>query len=74
MNQDQTINLNHNAAECIKTISRFGSTTYNNICSGSSVTLDWGSVDWAMCIFLVIFGVSFLALLMSFAFIMIRDF
>lgn len=41
---DTTVNLN--AAECIKRINDIGSTTYTNICNGTTQTLNWGVGDW----------------------------
>lgn len=41
---DTTVNLN--AAECIKRINEIGSTTYTNICNGTTQTLNWGGGDW----------------------------
>ncbi len=38
--------LNLNAAECIKAISNIGETTYRNICTGTEAVVPWGSADW----------------------------
>lgn len=54
---DQTLNLNNNYAECIKSVSHFGDTLYVNICNGTSQTVAWGGVDWALVYFLLSLGV-----------------
>jgi len=51
---ENTVNLNHNAAECIKSASSFGYTTFTNICNGTTTRVDWGALDW----FLTLAGVS----------------
>jgi hypothetical protein len=58
MNPDQTLNLNHNSAQCIKEAYKFGSTVYTNICSGKVSVVDWGGADWTFTIFLLIFGTA----------------
>lgn len=73
MNQDQTINLNHNAAECIKSASKFGETIYTNICNGNVSHVVWGGVDWAGMLILMALGVGFLLMLLAFGFSIIRD-
>lgn len=47
---DETINLNHNSAYCIQSASHFGYTIYQNICTGVISKVDWGGVDWALCV------------------------
>ena len=32
-------------ADCIKSVSNIGSTTYMNICTGASSVVPWGTVD-----------------------------
>lgn len=41
-----TINLNQ--VECVKSITNLGSTTYKNICDGSSATVGWGIFEWVI--------------------------
>lgn len=43
---DQTITLNQNATACIRSTANVGSTTYQNICDGTSSAVPWGSADW----------------------------
>ena len=31
---------------CLKSINQIGGTTYQNICTGQSAYVGWGSVDW----------------------------
>lgn len=45
-------------SECIQTVSNFGSTTYANICDGSSHTVPWGALDWG--VFLILTGTAVL--------------
>jgi hypothetical protein len=73
MNPDQTINLNQNAADCIKAASKFGETIYTNICNGNVSHVAWGGVDWLAMIGISSFGLAFTALLFSFAIMVIRD-
>lgn len=65
---ESTINLNHNAAECIKSAAKFGETVYTNICNGIVSTVAWGGVDWLGFIGLIglclIFGLIFIATLL----------
>lgn len=53
---EQTLNLNQNSTQCIKTISRFGEAVYQNICSGHAITVPWGSLDWVGMVILLIVG------------------
>ena len=36
--------------DCLKTISNFGSTTYQNVCNGTFNIVQWGSIDWVATI------------------------
>jgi len=53
---EQTVNLNQ--AECLREISNVGSTVVKNLCSGESVIVPWGSVDWMAFVFLGLFVVT----------------
>lgn len=33
-------------SQCIKSINDVGTTTYQNICTGSTNTVPWGAADW----------------------------
>lgn len=44
--QDATINLNHNAAECIKSATKLTGTLYYNICDGTQHLVPFGMVDY----------------------------
>lgn len=63
---DQTINLNHNAAQCIKSTIHFGYTTYHNICKGTLTTVDWGFFDWLGTILLCLGGLGLVLLIFTF--------
>jgi len=70
---DATVNLNHNAAECIKSASHFGYTTYANICNQTTYDLAWGGVDWLACILLFILGLGVCLLMLGFAAFLIHE-
>lgn len=38
---------------CLKEIGNIGSTTYQNICTGVSKTVQWGQIDWIMMGFFI---------------------
>lgn len=46
MTQEQVLTLNHNSAQCIKSVHNWGETKYQNICSGEYMDLAWGHVDY----------------------------
>lgn len=43
---EATINANLN--QCIKHALNIGETVYTNICSGTTTTVPWGTMDWAL--------------------------
>lgn len=47
MNETITANINQNYAECIKSVTHWGSTAYTNICTGQTYSLPWGFMDYA---------------------------
>jgi hypothetical protein len=73
MNPDQTINLNQNAADCIKSATHFGHTTYTNICNGVVSQVSWGGVDWMLCIGLTALALLILGFLLAFILMMLSD-
>jgi hypothetical protein len=46
---EHTVNLN--SAQCIHSISHWGQTDYQNICTGTLAHVPWGSGDYALAIF-----------------------
>jgi hypothetical protein len=67
-----TIDLNQNSADCIQATMNFGSTVYQNICSGAVSTVMWGTLDWfGFWAFLTLF-VIFAAVLTPAIFIAVR--
>lgn len=66
--------LNLNSADCIKSISHIGSTTYVNICSGTHVDVPWGSVDWLSCAGITLMVLAILTLLCFMFLVVTRDF
>jgi len=51
MNGTQNLNF----AECLKSINNIGSTTYQNVCDGTQSVVPWGTSDWLLSAFVVIF-------------------
>lgn len=53
--ESANINLNidqRTLQACLKEVSNIGSTTYQNICTGQSAVVAWGTQDWMLSIFL----------------------
>ena len=70
MNQTVPTDLNFNAAQCIQSANYFGHTDYTNVCSGAVHVVNWGGLDWALCLsgvgICAIVGVGLLLLLCAF--------
>ena len=67
------VNVNQNYAECIKSISHWGSTEYVNICQHATSIVEWGSVDYALaCVGFAILG-TFALMILGFVVAMITD-
>lgn len=60
--------------QCLKTVSSFGQTTYHNLCTGVQYDLPWGTVDWALCLFLLACGISVLGAIIAVFYLMVSDF
>lgn len=45
-------------ADCIKSVSNFGSTTYMNICTGTSSVVPWGAMDIAAPVIAVLVAIT----------------
>lgn len=73
MNQDQVINLNQNASDCIKSANKFGETVYTNICNGNVSHVMWGGADWALALFLIGLGTTVLLVLLCVCVMTILD-
>lgn len=68
---DSTINLNLDAQTlemCLKAISNFGGTIYNDICTGESAFVPWGMLDWFVVLFFIAIGIMFMTLIGKMAF------
>lgn len=51
------VNLNQDVQTldaCLKSINNFGSTTYQNICTGEMSVVAWGGMDWVLGGFLIV--------------------
>lgn len=70
---EQSIELNHNQAECIKSAMGWGETVYKNICSGKSEVVVWGSMDYGFAVMLIVIGIGFCTLIIGFLLMFIRD-
>ena len=46
--------------QCLKSITNFGNTVYQNICTGQVTSVAWGNADWFLGIFLVCLGIGVL--------------
>ena len=71
----ENLNLNidsQNLDQCLKEICNFGGTTYQNICTGQSNYVQWGSVDWLGGIILVALGICFVVMVFSIVVAMIK--
>ena len=69
MTTEQVVNLNIDAKtleQCLKSTSNFGETILRNICTGQTTTVPWGSVDWALAIFLCLLGAAVLGVIIGF--------
>lgn len=66
-----TINLN--TAECLRSISDFGSTRIQNICDGTMTVVPWGTADWAGAIFLMALGLFIIIVFGSMIKMMVFD-
>jgi hypothetical protein len=72
MNAQTDINLNQ--ADCLRSVSDFGTTTVHNICNGSINEVPWGSADWVLASVLLVIGAMVILLFVSMAIAMIRSF
>jgi len=64
VNGVQNINLDSQTLEqCLKTINRIGSTTFQNICNGQVSSVPWGGVDWILVLTLWMLGLAFLVVM-----------
>ena len=57
------MNVDLNNSECIVRVTHIGHDVYHNICTGTSITLDWGMITWMTTSLLI------LALLFLFVFV-----
>ena len=67
MDKDQTINFNHNAAECLQKTNGLGSTTIQNICNGKTFVVPWGGADWFGALAMFMIAALFVVLIGGFA-------
>jgi hypothetical protein len=60
--------------QCLKTMSSFGSTTYYNICTNTTTTVPWGSVDWGGAVAFSFLVVTILGVFAALGWGMLRAF
>jgi hypothetical protein len=65
MTQEQVLTLNHNSADCIKSVMNWGGKKYQNICSGEYVNIEWGHVDYVLASFSFLLLVAVLILVVA---------
>lgn len=73
----ENLNLNIDSKtleQCLKSISDFGGTTYQNICTGASNYVAWGGADWFLAIILCILGAGFALVMLAIFFRVLTDF
>lgn len=62
---ENTTNLNIDAKTlewCLKSISNFGGTIYQNLCTGEKTFVAWGNADWVAAVLLSLIGIAITAL------------
>ena len=72
----ENVNLNIDAKtleQCLKSISNWGETIYQNICTGQSSSVTWGTMDFVGTTILTIFGVTFVLIFVVFLIKVILD-
>ena len=55
---------------CLKEIANIGSTTYQNVCDGTSVVVPWGTLNWVGMTVVATIGLIFLGI---FAVVALQD-
>lgn len=74
MNGTQNLNIDSKTLEqCLKSINNFGSTIYQNICTGESSVIVWGDADWLGWIILSLLGIGFILMFLTMIFKIILD-
>jgi hypothetical protein len=71
----ENLNLNVDSKtleQCLKEISNWGGTTYQNICDGTSKFVPWGSVDYFWYLTLGIAGIVVVGLFVALIVMMIK--
>jgi hypothetical protein len=53
---------------CLKSISNFVGTTYQNICNGTVNYVAWGGADWFLAILLSLLGIIVVVMFLGMAF------
>ena len=70
---NEALDLNLNAAQCIQSATHWGSTTYLNICKGTTVSMPWGEVDYALTVVGLGAVAAIVIMFLSMAWVMVRD-
>lgn len=72
MSADQ-IDLNVNAAQCMKTASHFGFERVHNVCTQTVTDVPWGSADWAGLGVVAVLAVFVMAVFAALAAMIVSD-
>lgn len=67
-------NINFDFNQCVKKITDFGSTTYQNICNGEINTVKWGTGEWVGASVLVILGLIMIVVLCGTVYLLFKFF
>lgn len=67
------VDLNINAAQCMKTASHFGFERVHNICAQTVTDVPWGSADWVGLGAIAVLAVLLLVLFGALAAMIVRD-
>lgn len=65
--------INLATKQCLKDISYFGETVYQNICDGTSTTVPWGSIDYVMFGIVILMVLIFTTIFSMMGISMYRD-
>lgn len=65
-----TVELNNSA--CVQSLTRIGYYEYVNVCTGKSVYIDWGFLDWTGAALITVFALFFMAFVVFLCVLMVR--
>ena len=71
MNAHQQVDLNQ--VGCIHEIHRWGETVYQNICTGTTVSVPWGSMDFFGGVMIIVSAATLGFVLLAWLWLIITD-